>query len=126
MTGTSRPAQAGAPTIRCMTESAMELLLEIVAEFLLQVFAEALFELGLHSLAEPFRKPPNPWLAALGYALLGAAAGGISLLLFPSHLVAAETWRIVNLVVTPVAVGLLMCALGVWRARRGQALLRID
>ena len=37
-----------------------------------------------------------------------------------------RTMRIVNLVLTPIAVGLLMCAMGAWRARRGDAVLRID
>lgn len=31
-----------------------------------------LFEIGLHALAEPFRRRPQPWLAALGYLPLGA------------------------------------------------------
>ncbi|WP_280151984.1 hypothetical protein [Piscinibacter sp. XHJ-5] len=104
----------------------LEALFEILGEFFLQAVAELLFEIGLHSLAEPFRREPNPWLAAMGYALLGAIVGGISLLVFPAHLVAAKPWRIVNMLVTPIGVGLLMCFIGAWRARRGQALFRID
>ena len=103
-----------------------EFLLEIVGEFLLQAVVEALAEVGLHSLSEPSRKPPNPWLAALGYAIFGAAAGGVSLLFFPSNLVAGEAWRVANLVLTPVAVGGLMCVMGAWRGRRGDTVLRID
>ena len=34
--------------------------------------------------------------------------------------------RVANLVVTPVFVGLLMCAMGIWRQRRDQPLLHID
>ena len=104
----------------------LEFLFEVVGEILLQVFLEALVELGLHSLAAPFRKPPNPWLAAIGYASFGAAAGGVSLWPFPSNFVTGETLRLVNLVVTPISVGLLMRVMGAWRARRGQAVLRID
>jgi hypothetical protein len=103
-----------------------EFLLEILGEFLLQAVVEALAEVGLHSLSEPFRRPPNPWLAALGYAIFGAVAGGLSLLLFPSNLVAGEAWRVANLVLTPVAAGGLMCAMGAWRGRRGDTVLRID
>ena len=99
---------------------------EILGEILLQGVIEALAELGLHSLAEPFRKPRNPWLAGTGYAIFGAVAGGLSLLLFPSHLVGGELMRIVNLVLTPAAVGMLMCGMGAWRAKRGEPLLRID
>jgi hypothetical protein len=103
----------------------LEFLFQAVGEFLLQVIVEALVELGFHSLAEPFRKPPNPWLAGLGYGLLGAIAGGLSLLLFPAYLVSGG-WRWANLILTPVAVGLLMCLIGQWRVKRGQELLRID
>jgi len=103
----------------------LEFLFEMVGEFLLQAILEGLVELGFHSLAEPFRKPPNPWLAAVGYALFGAMAGGISLLLFPDHLVRGHL-RVANLVVTPIAVGLLMCVMGIWRSRRDQPVLRID
>ncbi len=104
----------------------LEFLFEIVCEILLQAFLEALGELGLHSLAAPFQKPPNPWLAAIGYAIFGAVAGAISLWLFPTSFVHGETMRMINLVVTPIVVGLLMCVIGAWRARRGQVVLRID
>ena len=103
----------------------LELVLEVLGEFLLQVVGEAFLELGFHSLAEPFRKPPNPWPAALGYALFGAIFGGLSLLVFPTNLV-PQPWRLVNLVVTPLAVGGIMVLMGAWRAKRGQPVLRID
>lgn len=103
----------------------LEFVFELVGEFLIQVFVEALIEIGAHSLAEPFRRPPNPWLAAIGYALFGAILGGFSLLVFPNNLVPGA-WRVVNLVAAPVAVGGVMVIMGVWRARRGQQVLRID
>ena len=103
----------------------LELVLEVLGEFLLQAFGEALIELGLHSLAEPFRKPPNPWLAALGYTIFGAVFGGLSLLAFPAILV-PQPWRVLNLMLTPLAVGGIMVLMGAWRAKRGQPALRID
>lgn len=103
----------------------LEVLFEVVGEFLLQAIIEVMVELGFHSLAEPFRKRPSPWLSAFGYLLFGAAAGGISLLAFPQHLT-PEDWRIAHLLVTPVAVGIAMMLLGRWRARRGDTVLRID
>ena len=99
--------------------------LVILGEFLIQVVVEALIQLGFHSLAEPFQKPPSPWLAAIGYALFGAIFGGLSLLAFPNNLV-PQSWRIINMVITPLAVGGIMVLLGVWRAKRGQPVLRID
>lgn len=108
-----------------MLELIVEFIVEVIGEVVLQAVAEALVELGLHSLAEPFRKPPNPWLAGFGYALFGAIAGGISLLLLPMHFASAGL-RLANLLFTPVAVGLLMCVMGAWRARNNQPVLRID
>jgi hypothetical protein len=104
----------------------LELLIEVLGEFMLQILGEALLELGFHALAEPFRKPPNPWLAALGFALFGAIAGGLSLLAFPAHLTPAGLARLANLVLTPFAAGLCMGAMGAWRAKRGDTVLRID
>jgi hypothetical protein len=104
----------------------LEFLLEFIGEFLVQVVVEALVELGLHSVAEPFRQPPNPWLAALGYALFGAALGGLSLWALPAYLTPPGAARVANLVLTPIAVGACMVALGAWRAQRGEPLLRID
>ena len=103
----------------------LEFLFEVVGEFLLQAVIEVLVELGAHSLAQPFRRRPSPWLAAFGYTLFGALAGGLSLLVLPHHLT-PEDWRIAHLLATPVAVGIAMMLLGRWRARRGDAVLRID
>ena len=104
----------------------LELLFEIIGEFLLQGTVEILFELGFRSVVEPFQRQPKPWIAAFGYLLFGAVCGGLSLLLFPNHLAIAWSLRVANLVVTPVAVGLLMAGVGVLRERRGQPLVRID
>jgi hypothetical protein len=101
-------------------------MIEFLIEILLQAALELLAELGLRSVTEPFRKPTNPWLAAIGYAVFGFIAGGISIWLFPSNFVVGETWRLANLLVTPVAVGAMMSALGYWRGKRGQVVLRID
>jgi hypothetical protein len=99
----------------------IEFLIELLGEFLLQVLVEALIELGLHVVSQPLRGPPTAWLAALGYTLLGAVVGAMSLLPFPAHFVPTGIWQFVNLIVTPVAAGLCMSALGAWRASRGHS-----
>ena len=103
----------------------MAFLLELLGELVIQIVVECLVELGIHAIGEPLRKPPNPWIAAIGYALFGAIVGGLSLLVFPHNLM-PETWRTANIVLTPLAAGLAMMAMGRWRARRGDTRLRID
>jgi len=108
-----------------------ELLLSVlgfVAEIALQVGLELIAEFGFRAVREPFRgaRIENPVLAALGYALFGALAGGLSLLLFPNSFIAARSARIANLLITPVAAGALMALLGAWRRRRGDELMRLD
>lgn len=104
----------------------MEILFELLGELVLQVVVEALLQGGMHAVAAPFRKESSPWLAALGYLFFGALAGGISLWFFPDYLMANAQWRVLSAACTPVAAGLCIAALGAWRARRGQAVLRID
>ena len=65
-------------------------------------------------------------LNTLGYLVFGVVAGGISLWVFPSYLMANPQWRVFNAACTPVAAGLCVAALGAWRERRGQTVLRID
>ncbi|MFZ6748851.1 hypothetical protein [Undibacterium sp. Ren11W] len=103
----------------------IEFIFELLGEFLLQVIVEAFIEIGFHSFAEPLRRPPNPWLAAIALILLGAILGGLSLLVFPNNLV-PQAWRVFNLIATPIAVGAAMTIIGAWRASSGQSLLRID
>jgi hypothetical protein len=112
-------------------EIIFELLLglaQVVAELLLQFVFELLGGILISSLREPFRRPEpvHPVLAAFGYALLGGIAGIISLWLFPSVLIEKEWLRIVNLIVTPLAAGAAMAALGAWRRRRDKPVIRLD
>jgi hypothetical protein len=104
----------------------MEIIFELLLEFLLQLIVEVAAEFGLHAVTAPFRRESNPFFAALGYAIFGAALGACSLWLFPKHMVHSPVIRIANLIVTPMVVGLCMAWLGSWRSQRGGALLRID
>lgn len=104
----------------------MEILFELLFEFIVQIVGEFVFELGLQAATDPARKPANPWLVALGYTVVGVFLGGLSVELFPNRMLAGTPWRWVNLLATPVAAGLCMAWLGAWRAKRGQAVLRID
>jgi hypothetical protein len=107
-------------------EIIFEVLFQFVGEVLLQILLEALAELGLHSVREPFRKPPNPWLAAIGYTTFGVIAGALSLWAFPALFIASHNVQIVSLVFTPIIAGIAMAALGAWRRRRDQDIIRLD
>ena len=108
-------------------EFILELLFEIFGEFILQFIFEALSEVGLHAFRKRTdRTPPSPWLAVLGYVILGAACGALSLWLFPSFFVKSHAGRVVSLVATPILAGAAMSMLGAWRRKRGEELLRLD
>ncbi len=107
-------------------EELLVVVLQFFGEFLLQVFAETLFEVGLRSVAAPFRKDANPFLASIGYLLLGAGVGGLSLWVFPSLFIGSHLGRGFNVIVTPLLAGVSMAALGAWRQRRGQRVILID
>jgi hypothetical protein len=110
----------------------MEIIFEglfgFLLEFILQIFGELLVELGLRSLAEPFREQEarNPILTLFGYALLGSIVGGLSLLIFPRTFVRSESMHGIGLLITPVLAGLAMSGLGWLRNRQGKKLLRLD
>lgn len=103
-------------------------ILQLLGELLLQAVGEIIFELLGHSIKEPFRrpKPLNPLLAAIGYAMFGALAGGISLWLLPDLFISAHWLRLVNLFLTPIIAGILMASIGAWRQHHEQEIIRLD
>lgn len=107
-------------------ELLFEFLFQFIGEFLLQVIGEVLAELGFHSLAERSKRESNFLFSTLGLLICGAVAGGISLLVMPAMLIAEPSLRLLNLMVTPVLLGLLMVMIGRFRQRRGQKLVRLD
>lgn len=103
-------------------------ILRILGEFLLQIIFEALGELAIHSVKEAFRRPEpvHPSLAALGYAIFGAIAGGISIWILPNLYIGPQWLKIVNVVVTPIAAGGAMAAIGAWRRRKEKEVIRLE
>jgi hypothetical protein len=104
------------------------LVLEFLAELLLQTLFEGAAEVGAQTLRRrrPDRPPLHPLLATLGHLGLGAAAGGLTLLIFPDSFIQGFGLRIANLVLTPLCLGVIMGVLGAWRRRRDQSLVRLD
>jgi len=108
-------------------EIIIEMLLQFLGECLLQAVMEALAELGVRIVGPSRdRMPVSAWLAALGYLVLGCVAGGISLLVFPSHFIHVQWLKWLSLVLVPVGAGLVMSRIGKLRRRQGKELIRLD
>ena len=118
-----------------MDELLFEFLLQCVW-FVLEFFGEAFLQAIVSALAEWIgftlsapvrdRPPPNAWLAVLGYAALGAAAGGLSLLVFPNLTIHKLWLQRLNLLASPLFSGLVMSRIGRRRRRRDQHTTRLD
>jgi hypothetical protein len=102
-------------------------LLQLLGELFIQILGQLAGEAIGHGVREIFRKPPiNPWLAAIGYAVLGAALGGLSVLVVPDLLIKTHWLRAANLVLTPLIAGLAMAGLGAWRRRHEKDVIRLE
>lgn len=98
----------------------MELIFELVAEIILQFIGEVLFQLGFHAVAAPLRdrERAHPVVAGIGGALIGAAFGGLTLLIFPDRILGDRGAPGAGLIVAPVVNGIVMEWYGRRRSRR--------
>ena len=106
-------------------EIVFELLLNTLAEGLLQ----GLFELGGRGIVAMFRKDDTPssrWLSIVGYLLMGAIAGGLSVWLIPMHLVNIPLLQLANLAVTPILLGFIFEAFGRWKTNHEKPRYSVD
>jgi VIT1/CCC1 family predicted Fe2+/Mn2+ transporter len=103
----------------------LSFLVELLFEFIIQFVLEALVEAGAHTFKRD-RAPVHPVLAVIGYVILGGLLGWLSFLVLPQQLISHPYASIANLILTPIAVGLSLGAIGAWRAKRGSALVRLD
>lgn len=106
-------------------ETIVEVVAEILIELVVQVVAELLVELGVRGAAKLGTREAKPLVAALGYALLGAALGGASLWVWPQALL-DDSLRLAQLIVSPLLAGAMMAGIGVLVRRRGLASVRIE
>ncbi|MDB5318625.1 MAG: hypothetical protein JWN40_256 [Phycisphaerales bacterium] len=94
--------------------------MEVLIELLLELFGGLLME-GLAELISRFwvavaQEQPNPSIVHLPRAIVcqlaGIAAGAISLLFTSQHIIHSPTFRLLNLVFTPVLMALALVAWG--------------
>jgi hypothetical protein len=89
---------------------------------------QLMFELGFRSMAEPIalREDRNIFLTILGYGLWGFFAGLLSLVVAPNYLIHNPSYQIINLITTPIIIGMCMAALGGLLRRRNKTVLAFD
>lgn len=106
--------------------------MEFLFELLIQLFGELLiqlvFELGFRGLFALFRndRPKNLVLAIIGYVCMGVIGGVISLWIIPKHVIDSQALRCINIVVTPILLGLLFELLGRQRQNHGKEKRLLD
>lgn len=93
----------------------LEILIEIIFEFIIQLFAEGIAELLVRGIGIVLgdKKPTQNGLTFFAYIGLGILFGGISLAMKREHFIIDPTLRIMNLIFTPVFIGLIMS----WRGK---------
>src|SRR5579864_9337135 len=101
-----------------------EVLLEGIFEYVLTAFADICLR-GLMKVLDL----PQSWnsaLAAVGYAFLGFAIGGLSLIPFPHPLVHPSKIHGVSLVLSPLIAGLLMSLTGSFLRKQEKRVLQLE
>ena len=106
----------------------LEFIFSVLGEFLIEIIGEVLCELGCQYFSSTSfnRVKSHPVVSFIGYCILGAIAGAISLFILPHQLISSETFAIINLLATPILAGIVMCSIGYFRKRKGRNLIRLD
>ena len=91
---------------------------------MLQIVVELFGDAVLHSLAE--RSGARRLVTIFGYALIGAAAGALTIFILPEHLIRNPNLRIANVIITPLLVAALMSWIGILRRRHDKRVVRME
>ncbi len=109
----------------------MQILL-VLAEAIFEVFLEFAGELLADVLSrltgDVFKtdQPPHPVGSAVAWGLLGAAAGALSIIILPHPVFHRSRFHGISLIISPVASGSAMAALGAMLQRRGKRVVQIE
>jgi hypothetical protein len=89
--------------------------------------AAALVDLAARALIKVFPKShARPEFALVAYALLGAEAGGLSVLIVAHPVFRSSKFHGVNVLVSPLVTGVVMAFIGSTVRKRGKQITRIE
>jgi hypothetical protein len=99
-------------------EVIFELLFEVFGELLIQLIFQLLGVVGEHAL-QPYRSPTprSPTASIISHLVIGAALGGLSLLIWRHSMIHGDLARVAYLFLGPVLAGGLSAAVG-WLLKR--------
>ena len=100
----------------------LEFLFEILGQFILELLVELL---GVGITKTCGGRTYHSWIAIVAYAVIGALLGIISLNYFPAPFLHSPLMRLLNLLLTPLAIAAAMETLGRWQLRRGKTRTRL-
>lgn len=107
-----------------LLEAFLGLLFEALFEYLIAGFVDLLLR-AFGNVFKPF-EIRNPFAASIGYTLFGLIAGGLSLLLFPHHLIRPSKLYGISLVLSPAFAGLFMWATGVVLRKGEKSVIQLE
>lgn len=101
---------------------------QIIFELILELAGEALADVTSRAVGEVYepRAFADPMWAVGGYAVLGAIAGGISLLAFPHPFFRASRIHGISMLISPIITGGVMAMVGWTLRRHGKEPTRIE
>src|SRR5215813_12330509 len=104
------------------------MLLEFLVEVGIEVGGEAILDLLFRAILQTFgvEEPRRPVLAFVGYFVLGCSAGGFSVIAFRHPIVRPSRFHGISLLISPIATGLVMSAVGALLRRRNLRVTRIE
>jgi hypothetical protein len=108
-------------------ELLFELIFEVFGELLLQLVVQGFGDMGSRVIAAyRVSAPRRPSVAAFGHAFFGAAAGGLTLLVFPHSFAATSTGRLLALFGSPLLAGVGSMMLGTRRRDAGKPVVLFE
>jgi hypothetical protein len=114
-----------------MDELLIQILLalaELLFEAFLELGGEALLDLLSRAASEVFKPPdpPNRVLSFLALGFLGVLVGAGSIVIFPRPLFHRSKFHGISLILSPIAAGTAMSALGAMLRKRGKQVVQIE